>query len=873
MTVNEIRNSFLNFFASKGHKIVPSSSIVMKNDPTLLFTNAGMNQFKDYFLGNKVATDKRVTDTQKCLRASGKHNDLEDVGKDTYHHTMFEMLGNWSFGDYFKEEAIGWAWELLTEVYQLDKDRLYVTVFEGDEQVPVDQEAIEIWKKHLPEERILLCGKTDNFWEMGAQGPCGPCSEIHIDLRSEEDIMAKPGAEMVNQDHPQVIEIWNNVFVQFNRKADKSLENLPSKHVDTGMGLERLATVIQGKQSNYDTDVFSYLIQDVEKRFKVKYGNNEQIDIAIRVLSDHIRALVFTIADGQLPSNNGAGHVVRRILRRASRYAYRFFDNNEPFLFEMSKLVVEAFKDVFPGILEQKDFIAKVIKEEESSFLKTLSAGSKRFENFISQTTNKTIPGDFAFELFDTFGFPIDLTELMAKEEGFTVDINGFKKELAQQKNRSKADAEKELDDWQVINGSLNVEFVGYDSLVSETRIIKYRAVTTKGKRQYQLVLSNTPFYPEGGGQVGDMGHIQEGENRIFIIDTKRENDLILHTTKELPKNLDAVFTAQVNETKRRATEKNHSVTHLIHAALRKVLGDHVAQKGSLVGPDYMRFDFSHFAKMTTEEVVLVEKMVNEKIRENILLDEKRNIPIKEAQEAGAMMLFGEKYGDAVRMITFDPSYSIELCGGTHVNATGEIGLCSITSEASVAAGVRRIEVVTGKVAEEQARTDHQLLAQICDSLNKTKDPLKAVQALMEDKRQLEEDLARFKAEKVQALKKELSKSFIEVSKGHLLVSEVSLDDTNQGKDLAFQLVKEHSNAAVVLGAAVGSKANLWVIISKELTESSQLNAKAIISTVASEIKGGGGGQVFFASAGGKNPQGIPAALEKAKGILLDELS
>ena len=873
MTVNEIRSSFLNFFASKGHKIVPSSSIVMKNDPTLLFTNAGMNQFKDYFLGNKVATDKRVADTQKCLRASGKHNDLEDVGKDTYHHTMFEMLGNWSFGDYFKEEAIGWAWELLTEVYHLDKDRLYVTVFEGDDQVPIDQEAIDIWKKHIPENRILRCGKADNFWEMGEQGPCGPCSEIHIDLRHEEDIKAQPGADMVNKDHPQVIEIWNNVFIQFNRKADKSLENLPSKHVDTGMGLERLAAVIQGKQSNYDTDVFSYLIQDVEKRFKVKYGEDGQIDVAIRVLSDHIRALVFTIADGQLPSNNGAGHVVRRILRRASRYAYRYFNNNVPFLFEMSELVVVAFKDVFPGIHEQKDLIARVIKEEESSFLKTLSSGSKRFENFISQAKSQKIPGDFAFELFDTFGFPIDLTKLMAEEEGFTVDLEGFNKELAQQKNRSKAAAEKELDDWKVLDNSVDVTFVGYDSLVSQTSILKYRAVTTKGKQQYQLVLSNTPFYPEGGGQIGDTGHLQDGENRTFVIDTKKENDLILHTVKELPKNLSAVFTAQVNETKRRATEKNHSVTHLIHAALRTVLGDHVAQKGSLVGADYMRFDFSHFSKMTPEEIELVEKMVNEKVRENIILDEKRDVPIKEAQEAGAMMLFGEKYGDSVRMITFDPSYSIELCGGTHVNATGEIGLCRITSESAVAAGVRRIEVVTGKVAEEQARREHKQLTQISESLNMAKDPLKAVKALIEDKKRLEEDLSRFKAQKVQALKKELSSRFIELSMGHLLVSEVSLDDASQGKDLAFQLVKERPNAVVILGAAIGDKANLWVIISKELTESGELNAKEIIASIASEIKGGGGGQVFFASAGGKNPKGIPLALEKAKNLLVKELS
>lgn len=871
MTANEIRQTFLDFFASKGHKIIPSASIVMKNDPTLLFTNAGMNQFKDYFLGNKVAVDKRVTDTQKCLRASGKHNDLEDVGKDTYHHTMFEMLGNWSFGDYFKEEALDWAWELLTEVYELDKDRLYVTIFEGDKDVPLDQEAFDIWKKHLPENRILPCGKADNFWEMGDQGPCGPCSEIHIDLRNDEERKAIPGAELVNKDHPQVIEIWNNVFIQFNRKADKSLENLPERHVDTGMGLERLAVVIQGKQSNYDTDLFAYLIEDVEKRFKVEYGKDESHDIAMRVLADHIRALVFTIADGQLPSNNGAGHVVRRILRRASRYAYRYFDSNEPFLFEMSTLVVDAFKDVFPEAHAQKDFIAKVVKEEESSFLKTLSAGSKRFEDFIEKASSKTIPGAFAFELFDTFGFPIDLTELMASEVGFDIDMNGFKKELEKQKNRSKVDAEKELDDWQVVEPGTEVEFVGYDVLSCETKLLRYRAVTTKGKQLYQLVLSRTPFYPEGGGQVGDTGHLEHDGKKTFIIDTKKENDLIIHTVKELPESLNATFKAQVNTAKRKSTEKNHSVTHLIHAALKRVLGDHIAQKGSFVGPDSMRFDFSHFAKMSTEELVAVEQLVNQKIRENIYLDEKRSISIKEAQEAGAMMLFGEKYGEEVRMITFDPTYSIELCGGTHVMATGEIGFCKIISESSVAAGVRRIEVVTGQKAEALARENFDAVQWIQDQFN-AKDPLKAVQGLMADKKRLEAELADLKAQKVKDLKARLSEQFESLKGVDLLIAEVSLEDGGQGKDLLFQLVQGKEKAIVVLGAAIGSKANLWVMMSKALTDSTSLNAKDIISSISSEIKGGGGGQPFFASAGGKNPQGIASALDKARQLISDKL-
>lgn len=850
--------------------MVPSAPIVMKNDPTLLFTNAGMNQFKDYFLGNAEAKDTKVTDTQKCLRASGKHNDLEDVGTDTYHHTMFEMLGNWSFGDYFKEDAINWAWELLTEVYKLDKDRLYVTVFEGDNEVGVDQEAIDFWKKHVSEDRILLCDKKDNFWEMGDTGPCGPCSEIHFDARPEAERAKQDGKSLVNQDHPQVIEIWNLVFIQFNRKANKSLEALPAKHIDTGMGLERLALVIQGKTSNYDTDLFTYLIQDIEKRFNTQYGKEEAIDVAIRVIADHIRAITFTIADGQLPSNTGAGYVVRRILRRAVRYAYRYFQSTEPFLGEMSQLVCENFKAVFPEAHEQRDFLAKVIREEENSFLRTLETGTKRFEQFVEGAKDKSIPGVFAFELFDTYGFPLDLTELMAKEVGFTVDIDGYKKALAEQKKRSKADAEKEQGDWTTVHTG-DVEFVGYDALESQTRILRYREITTKGKTQYQLVLEKTPFYPEGGGQIGDTGELALGDAKTYVIDTKKENDLILHFVKELPENLDATFTAKVNAAKRSSTEKNHSVTHLLHSALRKVLGDHVAQKGSLVGPDYMRFDFSHFAKMTSEEITEVERIVNEKIRENIPLKEDRNIPIAQAQESGAMMLFGEKYGETVRMITFDPEYSIELCGGTHVNATGEIGLCRIASEGAVAAGVRRIEVITGKAAEEKAREEAQMVTEIRDLL-KAKDPLKAVQQLVSDKKQIEDQITKFKQAQAVAMRNTLMQSVEEVNGVGVLVKQLDIDDAEQGKNLAFMIKQNAPKSVVVLAAAIKGKANVWVIITPELVEEKGLDAKAMIKLMSADIKGGGGGQPFFASAGGKNPQGIPAALEKVKAEIMGKV-
>ncbi|MBI1183758.1 alanine--tRNA ligase, partial [bacterium] len=700
---------------------------------------------------------------------------------------------------------------------------------------------------------------------------CGPCSEIHIDLRDEAEIAKIAGRDMVNKDHPQVIEIWNNVFIQYNRKADKSLESLPEKHVDTGMGLERLAVVIQGKKSNYDTDVFSYLIQHVETQFGVKYGQNTQTDIAIRVIVDHIRAITFTIADGQLPSNNGAGYVVRRILRRAVRYAFRYFNCTQPFLHKMSGLVADNFRDVFPEVLAQKDFIDKVIKEEENAFLRTLSNGTRRFESFIQQMVGKLIPGEFAFELFDTYGFPIDLTQLMAQEEHLTVDIDGYNTALAEQKRRSKDDAAKEQGDWTVVNEGTEVEFVGYDVLQATTRILRYRSITTKGKTQYQLVLEKTPFYPEGGGQIGDTGQLIAGDDKVYIIDTKKENDLILHFTNTLPKNPEAIFAAEVNEKKRRDTEKNHSVTHLVHAALRRVLGTHVAQKGSLVGPDYMRFDFSHFNKMSEEEIAEVERIVNEKIRENVTLGEARNLPIAQAKEAGAMMLFGEKYGDHVRMITFDPEYSIELCGGTHVHATGEIGLCKIVSESAVAAGVRRIEVVTGEKAEELARNDAHVVAYL-KNLLKSNDPIKAVEALMEDKKKGEDQIQRFIEARTAVFKNELMKAVEEVNGVNLLVKQISLDDANQGKNLAFTIKNSAENAVVVLAANIDEKVNVWVIISEHLVNEKGLDARNIIKLMAADIKGGGGGQPFFASAGGKNPAGIESALQKAETEIIAKL-
>ena len=703
MKVSEIRNTFFEFFTSKGHEIVPSAPMVVKNDPTLMFTNAGMNQFKDYFLGNSVPTHRRIANSQKCLRVSGKHNDLEEVGVDTYHHTMFEMLGNWSFGDYFKEDAISWAWELLTEVYKIPKDRLYVTVFEGDktDNVPMDEESFNLWKKFIAEERIILASKKDNFWEMGDTGPCGPCTEIHVDLRSKAERTSVDGRNLVNYDHPQVIEIWNNVFMQFNRKADGSLEPLPATHVDTGMGLERLAMALQGKISNYDTDLFQTLIQHMEKVSGAEYGKTEEIDIALRVIADHIRAIAFSIADGQLPSNTGAGYVIRRILRRAVRYGYQTLGLKEPFLCDLSAVLSDIMGDPFEELIKQKELVQKVIREEEISFFRTLEQGIKRMDTIISQSKKEDIEvinGIAVFELYDTYGFPVDLTSLIARENGLQIDEEAFTAELQKQKDRSRAATAIETDDWVQVHPDTEITFVGYDQLTAQVKILKYRKVSQKQKSFYQLVLNNTPFYPEGGGQVGDTGIIESNGIKTTVFDTKKENNLIIHLSETLPADPSVEFSAVVNEENRQASESNHSATHLLHHALRTVLGTHVEQKGSLVNPSYLRFDFSHFSKVTDEELAKVEAVVIQTIRENKSLDERRAVPMDAAKALGAMALFGEKYGDAVRVIKFGDS--IELCGGTHVTSTGKIGLFKIITETAVAAGIRRIEAITSLAAE-----------------------------------------------------------------------------------------------------------------------------------------------------------------------------
>ena len=875
MTSAEIRKQFLDFFESKGHTIVQSAPIVLKNDPTLMFTNAGMNQFKDWFLGNEIPKFKRAVDTQKCLRVSGKHNDLEEVGVDTYHHTMFEMLGNWSFGDYFKKEAIEWAWELLVDVYQLPKDRLYVTVFEGDskEGLAFDQEAFDNWKLYIAENRILNGNKKDNFWEMGDTGPCGPCSEIHIDLRPDAERALVDGKTLVNNDHPQVIEIWNNVFMEFNRKADGNLENLPAQHVDTGMGFERLVRAIEGKTSNYDTDVFVPTIQFIENFSNIKYQfSDSKQDIAMRVMADHIRAISFAIADGQLPGNNGAGYVIRRILRRAVRYQYQFLGIKEPFMCKLTLLIAESFKNVFPELHAQKDFVNKVIKEEEIGFLRTISNGMAILNNKFD-TDEKVISGDFAFQLSDTFGFPLDLTQLIARENGFTVDEAGFQKALEEQKARSRKATELTTDDWVETLHATSLQqsqtvFLGYDQTEAEIQIIKYRKVKAKGKESYQLVFNQTPFYPEGGGQIGDAGFIGNINDKIEIIDTKKENNLIIHFCEELPENIAASFTATVDTNKRKLTENNHSATHLLHAALRQVLGTHVAQKGSLVNNENLRFDFSHFSAMTKEEIAKVEQIVNQKIRENIVLEERKSVPIEEAKTLGAMMLFGEKYGDSVRVITFDEKYSRELCGGTHVKATGQIGLFKIVSEAAVAAGVRRIEAITADAAQELV-DGWQLTV---DSLNKTlntKDILKSVEQLINEKADLLKKLELFENEKTIAIKTNI-KSEIRNSNGvNVLVQLITISNAEQLKNLSFQLKTEVDNLFCVLGCVLNEKPMLSVIISDNLVKEKGLHAGNIIKDLAKEIKGGGGGQPFYATAGGNDISGLQAAIEKANGMIL----
>ncbi|PRD57281.1 alanine--tRNA ligase [Sphingobacterium gobiense] len=866
MTSKEIREAFLSFFRDRSHHVVPSAPVVVKNDPTLMFTNAGMNQFKEIFLGEVPVKYSRVTDTQRCLRVSGKHNDLEEVGIDTYHHTLFEMLGNWSFGDYFKKEAIAWSWELLTEVYKLDKDRLYVTIFEGDEKEGLerDLEAYDLWKNHVAEDRILLGNKKDNFWEMGETGPCGPCSEIHYDMRPDEQRDAVKGQDLVNADDPQVIEIWNLVFIQFNRLKSGKLEPLPAKHVDTGMGFERLVRSIQGKTSNYDTDVFQPIIQFIAEKAGTNYGVDEKKDIAMRVLSDHIRAVSFAIADGQLPSNNKAGYVIRRILRRAVRYAYTFLGFKTPFINELVPLLAKQFEGVFDELIQQQGFVQKVVLEEEVSFLRTLTTGIQRFENYIAE--HKAIDGDFAFELFDTYGFPVDLTGLLAREKGLHVDMDGFQGALQQQKERSRAATVIDTGDWVTVSDGDETDFVGYDYLEATTQILKYRKVTIKGKQQYQLILSVTPFYAEGGGQVGDTGLlISEAQEKIYVTDTKKENGLVVHFVKELPPVLAGNFTATVDRDKRIDTESNHSATHLLHAALKQVLGDHVNQKGSLVSPDILRFDVSHFAKITTEELKLVEDIVNGKIRENIQLKEERDIPYQQAIESGVTALFGEKYGDSVRVVTFDSSFSKELCGGTHVRATGQIGFFKIVSESAVAAGVRRIEAITGSKASAVIREQFELIDSMRELMNSPKDFLSTLERVLNENSELKKAIEKHIREKSLQMKQELEDKMEKINGVNFLSMIVDLPNPDAVKTLAFALKGAMDNVFVVLGANIDGKPSLTVSISDRLAKERGWNAGAIVKDLAKDIQGGGGGQPFFATAGGKLVEGLPKAIARAK--------
>lgn len=877
MTTKEIRQSFLDFFAAKGHQIVASAPIVVKNDPTLMFTNAGMNQFKDLFLGEAAIKFPRVADTQRCLRVSGKHNDLEEVGIDTYHHTMFEMLGNWSFGDYFKKEALAWSWELLTEVYKIPKDRLYVSVFEGDEKegLPKDQEAYDIWKGLISEDRILLGNKKDNFWEMGETGPCGPCSEIHVDMRPDAERIKVDGSKLVNQDDPQVIEIWNNVFMQFNRLKNGSLEKLPNQHVDTGMGLERLVRVIQNKTSNYDSDVFQPLIQFISQESGIPYVGNSNpgeegwgSSVAMRVMADHIRAICFCIADGTLPSNNKAGYVVRRILRRAVRYAYTFLGFKEPFMNKLVPILADQFDGVFPELKKQQDFVQKVVLEEELSFLRTLATGIQRFERF--ETTDKIIKGDFAFELYDTFGFPIDLTELMAREKGLSVDMKGFEAELQKQKERSRAATAIDTGDWVIVNEEEDVEFVGYDHLETECRILKYRKVSAKGKEQIQVVLNCTPFYAESGGQAGDSGKLEDhsGLFEYQITDTKKENGLIIHFMDEVPEDPSGLFRAVVDPVKRKATENNHSATHLLHAALKQVLGTHVNQKGSLVNPEYLRFDFSHFSKVTDQELAEVETIVNRKIRENISLKEQRNVPYQEAINSGVTALFGEKYGDFVRVITFDDRFSKELCGGTHVKATGQISYLKIVSESAVAAGVRRIEAITAEAAEDFFNHQSLQIKRLKELLKNPADLLKSVETLLEENNKLKKEVEKNVLERAAALKHELVKEAVEMNGVNLIARQVELPSTEAVKSLAYAVKDLIDNLFLVLTCDIEGKPSITVMVSENLVKEKNLNAGNIVRELAKEIQGGGGGQPFFATAGGKDSSGLSRVLEKAKSYI-----
>jgi alanyl-tRNA synthetase len=872
MKSTEVRKIFLDFFESKSHKIVPSAPMVVKNDPTLMFTNAGMNQFKDIFLGHSPAKYIRVADTQKCLRVSGKHNDLEEVGHDTYHHTMFEMLGNWSFGDYFKKEAIDWAWELLTDVYGISKENLYVTVFEGDasDNLAKDEEAAQIWARVVKPDHILLGSKKDNFWEMGETGPCGPCSEIHVDIRSEEEKKKIPGRDLVNKSHPQVLEVWNLVFIEFNRQMDGKLVPLPQRHVDTGMGFERLTMVIQGKKSNYDTDIFQPTIGEIGKISGKKYGEDEKADIAMRVIADHLRAISFAIADGQLPSNTGAGYVIRRILRRAIRYGYTFLDLKEPFIQQLVPVLTENMGSNFPELVKQGDLIRKVVAEEEHSFLRTLSQGIRKFEQYIQDNGGKKeIDGKFAFELFDTYGFPVDLTMVMAGEIGWTVDMKGFQSGLDEQKNRSRQAAQVDTHDWIIVKPEdEETEFIGYDMLRADVNILKYRKVKAKGQEYFEIVLDKTPFYAESGGQVGDRGSLDLSGEKIPVEDTYKENELIVHRTPKMFPDPSQTLTAEIDAAKRRSTENNHSATHLMHAALRKVLGTHVEQKGSLVDENHLRFDFSHFAKMTEEEIREVEKIVNTKIRENIIKDEKRRVPVDEAKSMGAMALFGEKYGDEVRVITFDPGYSIELCGGTHVQSTGTIGFFKIISEGAIAAGVRRIEAVTGEQAETYIFEHIDLVTELREVLKNANDPVKAAKSLAEENKVLQHKIDEMNRQRVGSLKGELL-SGAEII-GNVKFIAASLDiDAKSAKDLAFSLNDNTGSFFILFITTSEDKVNLSLMLSDDLVKAKGMNAGNIIRELAKEINGGGGGQPHFATAGGTNAKGIAAVLAKAKSLVL----
>ena len=871
MKSQDIRATFLNFFKEKSHLVVPSAPMVTKDDPTLMFVNSGMAPFKEYFLGNGTPKQNRITDSQKCLRVSGKHNDLEEVGYDTYHHTLFEMLGNWSFGDYFKKEAIAWAWELLTEVYKIDKDILYVTVFEGSEDadnLKMDTEAFDIWKQYIAEDRILKGNKKDNFWEMGEQGPCGPCSEIHVDIRSAEEKAKVDGRTLINEDHPHVVEIWNLVFMQYNRKANGSLEELPNKHIDTGMGFERLCMVLQNVQSNYDTDVFTPIIREIGTITNTKYGSNKEQDIATRVISDHVRAVAFSIADGQLPSNTGAGYVIRRILRRAVRYGFTFLDKKEPFIYRLVAVLSDKMGTAFPELKAQKQLIENVIKEEETSFLRTLDQGLVLLDGIISSAKTKEISGDKVFELYDTFGFPIDLTALILSEKGYTLDEKGFEAELQKQKKRSRAASEMSTEDWTILVEDAVEEFVGYDFLEANVKLTRYRKVTSKKDGEmFQLVFNLTPFYPEGGGQVGDKGYLEDANGDVvYILDTKKENNVIIHFAKNLPKNLDASFKAVVDEKQRSRTESNHTATHLLHQALREVLGTHVEQKGSAVHSKYLRFDFSHFSKLTSDEIQDVENFVNARIASKLPLEESRNITMEKAIADGAMALFGEKYGDTVRAIKFGKS--IELCGGTHVKNTGDIWHFKIKSEGAVAAGIRRIEAITNDAVKDFYTDNNTVLSEVKELLNNSKNPVKAVQKLQDENADLQKQVEQLLKDKAQNLSGELKNQLQEINGVQFLATKIDLDP-NGIKNLAFALGKEYQNLFLLFATAPSKeKAMLTCYISKELTAERGYDAGKVVRELGKLIHGGGGGQPFFATAGGKNPGGIPKVLERAKDYL-----